>query len=50
MVIRTLAGIITAALLVLQGCSIIPGKTAASDQQAATVIPTADPALDHYIA
>lgn len=50
MVIRALAGIITAALVALQGCSTIPGTTPASDQQAATVIPTADPALDHYIA
>ena len=50
MVIRKLAGIVTAALVALQGCSTIPGTTPAPDQQAATVIPGPDPALDHYIA
>ena len=50
MVIRTLAGIIAAALVALQGCTVIPGTTPLSEQQAAAAIPAADPALDHFIA
>jgi hypothetical protein len=50
MVIRTQAVIIAATLVALQGCTVIPGTTPLSDQQDISAIPTADPALDHYIA
>ena len=50
MVIRTLAGIIAATLVALQGCAVVPGTTPLSEQQAAAAIPAADPTLDHFIA
>jgi len=50
MITRTPAGIIAATLVVLQGCATTPGTTTLTDQQTATAIPAADPALDHYIA
>jgi len=50
MIIRTLAAIITATLVALQGCALTPDTTTLTDQQTVTAIPAADPALDHYIA
>ena len=50
MIIRTLAAILAATLVSLPGCAVTPDTATLSDQQAATAIPAADPALDHYIA
>jgi hypothetical protein len=50
MITRTLAGITAAAFVILQGCAVTPGTAAHPYQQAATTIPAADPALDHFIA
>ena len=44
------AAISTIALLVLQGCAIIPGTSADMNRVSANAIPDADPMLDHYIA
>jgi hypothetical protein len=50
MITRTPAGIIAATLVALQGCAVTPGTITLTDQQTATAIPAADPALDHIIA
>lgn len=50
MISRTLAANIAATFVVLQGCTVTPGTTTLTDQQTATAIPAADPALDHFIA
>jgi len=48
--IRTLAAIIAATLVALQGCAVTAGMPTLTEQQTATAIPATDPALDHYIA